>query len=667
MTSSNRDFYQAMAGLIQADKIEKALVKLKIFLDTDADDEIALSLYGSALMRNGDTEQALSTFRHAVKIYPTKPRTHTNLAFTAMKAGDREQAIKSYQNATRISPELYPAWVHLGRLHFESGDFEAALEATNKAEKLDPLEQEFRQMQTTLQAKDFARTEEIARSMLSKQPGHPRAIFFLAHLAGTLGAHEQRVDILNSGLKMHPANIDLRRALIAAYEDTGKYETALHQAKLLVTIRPDSVTYLTLSRINGHVGDHTWSLSSAEKATELLAADSEELSTFDLLRGHALKILGRRAESESAYRASIRHTPDYGAGWWGLADLKTYKFSAEDKQVMERLTGNKSAAMDQRCQAAFALAKAFEMDGDHDLAFHWYQTGNELRPDLKYSVDQNRDFCNTSIAEFDADMLKTQAGPIPTGPTPIFIVGMPRAGSTLIEQILASHSQIEGTMELMTMPFVERSVKIGGEYKFKKTYPQSLRDFTAQELHSFGQAYLDESAIIRGSKPFFIDKFPPNFERIGLIHKILPQAIIIDARRHPMDCGFSAYKQHFAGGHEFSYKLENIADHYNNYLRLMDHWDDVLPAKVKLVQYEEMVRDTENTIRHILDHIGVDFEDDCLRFFENKRAVKTASSEQVRKPIYTKSIGRWQAVSDQLKPLIDSLGEETMARFQRYL
>jgi hypothetical protein len=244
---------------------------------------------------------------------------------------------------------------------------------------------------------------------------------------------------------------------------------------------------------------------------------------------------------------------------------------------------------------------------------------------------------------------------------------MPRAGSTLIEQILASHSQIEGTMELMTLPYLKRTIRVVAGRKYNKNYLQALRDFSQAELSDFGQVYLDETAVYRTSKPFFIDKLPANFERIGLIHKILPQAVIIDARRHPMDCGFSAYKQHFASGHEYSYNLDHIGQYFNIYLQLMDHWDSVLPGKVKLVQYEDMVRNTENSIREILAHIGVDFEEACLRFYENKRAVKTASSEQVRQPIYTKSVGRWQTVSEQLKPLRDSLGEETMARFHRYL
>jgi len=667
MSSTNNAFYHSVTQLLQSGKNDQALGELEAFLDSHVDDEIALSLYGSALIRAGEANKAMDTFRHAVAVYPNSSSTHADLAFIAMKTGDRRQAIVSFENATSITPDLYPAWAFLGKLYFETDDFEAAVDAVNKAEKLDPLDTDYQEMQSAMRSEKFAYAEKIARSMLAKQPGHPRAVFMLAHLASTVGAHEERADILNHGLDQHPANTRLRRALVGAYEEVGKYEAALQQAKLLVKTCPDYLNYWTLSRNYGNAGDHTGALTSAEKATEYLDADSEERGKLDLLRGHALKILGRRSESESAYRACIRNTPGNGAGWWGLADLKTYRFSAEDKRTMETLSGRQSESPNQRCQAAFALAKAYDNDGDDELSFHWYKKGNEIRPDIGFSPDQNTTFCNETIREFDAGMLSLQADPKPNGPTPIFIVGMPRAGSTLIEQILASHSLIEGTMELMTLPNLERTIKLAGGRKFNKNYPQSLRDFNQNELSVFGQAYLDDTAIYRSSKPYFIDKLPPNFERTGLIHKILPQAIIIDARRHPLDCGFSAYKQHFAGGHEYSYQLDHIGQYYNNYLRFMDHWDSVLPGKVKLIQYEDMVRDTETTVRDLLDHIGVEFEDACLRFFENKRAVKTASSEQVRQPIYTKSVGRWRTVSDQLKPLIDSLGEETMARFRQYL
>lgn len=666
MNSTNDTFYNAVKKLLQSNNIESAIGELESFLDSHTDDETALSLYATALLRNGNTEKALNTLKHAAKVYPDLPRSHANLAFVAMKAGDNAQAIDSYENAIRISPGLYPAWAHLGKLYYETGNFDAAMNAVNEAGKLDPLRQDSQQLESLMQQQDFANAEEAARSMLARQPGHPNAVNCLALLAGKVGAHEESADILNHGLGYHPANISLRTALISAYETVGHHAAALEQARLLVKIKPDSANYRILGRTHSHVGGHEEALSCVEKAASLLDAGSDELGKFDLLRGHWLKVLGRRAESEAAYRASISHIPNYGAAWWSLADLKTYRFTAEDKKIIESLANNDSVAMDQRCQAAFAIAAAYDNDGNHEQAFRWYQKANELRPGIKYSAVKHESVCQAGIAGFDSELLAVQAYPAPIGPTPIFIVGMPRAGSTLIEQILASHSQIEGTMELMTLPHIKRTIRIAGGRKFNKNYLQALREFSQAELGAFGQAYLDETAVYRSSKPFFIDKLPANFERIGLIHKILPQAIIIDARRHPMDCGFSAYKQHFANGHEYSYNLEHIGQYFNIYLQLMDHWNKVLPGKVKLVQYEDMVRDTEVTVREILSHIGVDYEKACLRFYENKREVKTASSEQVRQPIYTKSVGRWHTVFDQLQSLSDSLGEETMARFQHY-
>ena len=654
-------------ALLQSGDNQQALNKLQQFLENHADDEVALSLLGSALMRSGDSDRAVRTFRHAAEVHPESSASHADLAFISMQTSNHSQAISSFENATRISPELYPAWAFLGKLYFEAGQYEAAQEAIEKAEKLDPLEQDFHQMQTLMRAENFAKAEETARSMLTKQPGHPRAAFFLAHLASTVGAHEQRADILLHGLAFHPANVSLRRALIGAFEEVAQHEQALKHAQLLVKTRPDYLNYWTLSRALGNTGDHQGALDSAEKAASYLAPGSDELGKVDLLRGHALKILGRRVESETAYRACIHNTPGNGAGWWGLADLKTYLFSAADKAAMEDLANNADESMDQRCQAAFALAKAYDNDKDDGSAFHWYQRANKMRPDIHFSSAENKAFCDQSIERFNRAMLAVQAQPLPNGPTPIFIIGMPRAGSTLIEQILASHSQIEGTMELMTLPNLERAIRLEGGRQFKENYPQSLQHFNPQQLASFGQTYLDNTAVYRTSKPYFIDKLPPNFERIGLLHKILPQAIIIDARRHPMDCGYSAFKQHFAGGHEYSYQLEHIGAYYNGYLRFMDHWDSVLPGKVLRVQYEDMVRATEATVRLLLKHVGVDFEPGCLRFFENKRAVKTASSEQVRQPIYTGSVGKWCKLEDQLEALKDSLGEATLARFQQYL
>lgn len=667
MSNKHNAFYQSVTNLLQKVDYDQALKDLETFLKAHPDDEIALSIYGSALFRSGNQQKAIETFKHAIQVYPKSYAAHADLAFTAMNSGDDEQAIISFEKAVELNQKFYQAWAFLGKLYFDAERYSDALKAVEWSEKYDPLDNDYKQMQKKMREENFADGEQIARNMLKKQPGHPRAGFMLAHIASKVDAQEQRADILRHCLDYHPANIMLRKELVITYEEMGEFGRALEEAETLTKTDPSYKSHWVKSRIFGHLGEHEAALKSAEDAASCLGKGREELGKVDLLRAHALRILGRREESEAAYKSCIKNTPNNGAGWAGLADFKNYKFSKSDNQVMEALIANEDIDDDQRCLAAFALAKSFENGGDKEQAFPWYKRANGMRPDIKFTPENNIKFCSNRISANDRAMCEVQASPLPIGPTPIFIVGMPRAGSTLIEQILSSHSQIEGTMELSTLPNLERKIKISGGQKFKQQYPDSLKKFSGSELSSYGQEYLDKTEVYRTGKPYFIDKMPPNFERIGLIHKIMPHAIIIDARRHPLDCGYSAYKQHFAGGHDYSYDLDHIGNYYNGYLRFMDHWDSVLPGKVLCVQYENMVHETEATVKTILDHIGVPFEESCLRFYENKRAVKTASSEQVRQPINTKGIGQWKPFEEQLEPLKISLGEETMARFEKYL
>jgi len=667
MQAHSSEFYKQTAALIQKGDTDQAIINLKKYLSDNPEDPTAISLLGSASLRSGDSKAALKAFTRGVDVAPGSFAAHADLAFAAMQVGDQAVAVNHFKTALSLKPDFYQAWCFLSKLQFEDNDYQAAIEAVDMAETCDPMDADYQAIQAAIQADHPSEAEKIARDMLKRQAGHPRATFVLAHLAGTVGAHEESAKILKHGLNFHPANMMLRRALIQSLEAMGAYIPAVIEAKELTKINPDYQNWFILSRIEGHVANHEGALLAADKAAARLKRGDTELGKVDLLRGHALKILGRRKESEAAYRACIKHTPNNGAGWWGLADLKTYNFTNKDKGKMKALVLNDTINDAQRCQAAFALAKAYENKGDHGAAFSWYQCANDMRPEVSFSPVANQAFCDTLREVFDTEFLEEQAEPQPSGPTPIFIVGMPRAGSTLIEQILASHSQIEGTMELVTLPNLERSISVDLGQAFKQNYPLSLANSKADTLHKYGQAYVDATAMYRTDKAYFIDKLPPNFERIGLIHKIMPNAIIIDARRHPIDCGFSCFKQHFAAGHEFSYDLNNIGAYYNSYLQVMDHWNCVLPGKVLTVQYEDMVTDTEATVRALLAHIGVDFEESCLRFFENKRAVRTASSEQVRQPINKKGMGAWRPVAKQLTPLSQSLGVRTLARFDQYL
>ena len=663
MSEANGKKYQIIADLIKQGDADDALVKLEQLLAENPNDLTALSMSGSAYMRAGNQEKAFTNFEAAISVDSNSFSAHGDLAFVAMKCGQTSRAISHFTKAIEINPDFYPAWSFLEKLHYEVGNYAAALNAVEKIETLDPMDDEYKEMQNALSNDLPGKAEEIARAMIKRQSGHPRAVFMLSHLANKVGAQEECTKILKYGLEHHPANVMLRKALIQNLEKLGAFIPAVIEAEELTKLSPDYRNWLLLSKVHGHTGAYEDALKAAEEAAKHLDPASGELGKVDLLRGHALKVLGRRAKSEQAYRDCIVNTPGNGAGWWGLADFKDYEFTEDDKRNMEVIAYQDNGDPAQRCQAAFALAKAHEVAGDHTEAFDWYKRANDLRPNLNFDADNHDAYCQRIIRGFDSSMLAKQARSQQNNLTPIFIVGMPRSGSTLIEQILASHSQVEGTMELMTLPNLERRIIIAGGKQFNEKYPGSLAHFGKEDLTAFGQNYLDETAMYRKDKAFFIDKLPPNFERIGLIHKILPQAIIIDARRHPMDCGFSTYKQHFAGGHEYSYDLSNIGHYYNSYLAVMDHFNTVLPGRIFLAQYEDNVRDNEQMTRRLLDHIELDFETACLEFYKNKRAVRTASSEQVRQPIYTQSIAVWKQYERKLEPLAKALGSATLNRF----
>ena len=664
MTEENNQKYQTIADQIKQGNTDDAITSLKSILSSNPNDLVALSMSGSAYMRAGDQTEAFNSFEAAVKADPNSFSSHGDLAFAAMKCGQSARAINHFEKSLAINPNFYPAWSFLEALYFEKRDYVAALNAVKKSEELDPMNDEYKEMQNALKNGYSENAEKIARSMIARHPGHPRGSFMLAHLASRLGAHEECTKVLRYALQHHPANIMLRKALIQNLERLGEFILAVDEAEGLTKLDSDYRHWVLLSKVYGHIGSHENALGAAEEAAKNIHDNTEELGKIDLLRGHALKILGRRSESEQAYRDCILNTPGNGAGWWGLADFKDYKFDQIDKLTMQEVFENEKYEPAQRCQAAFALAKAHEGDNDFDESFIWYKKANDLRPNLNFNQTDHQKFCKRIIKGFDFDTLKNQASEQADEPTSIFIIGMPRSGSTLIEQILSSHSQIEGTMELMTLPNLERKMIISGGLKFDKKYPESFKHFNKAQLADFGKAYLDQTSIYRKDKPYFIDKLPPNFERIGVIHKILPNAIIIDARRHPLACGFSIYKQHFAGGHEYSYDLNNIGFYYNCYLGVMDHFNQMIPEKIFLMEYEKNIQNTEAMTRKLLDHIGLEYEPGCLEFYKNKRAVRTASSEQVRKPIYTDSLNEWKNYEEQLQPLRDAMGDDTIRRYE---
>ncbi len=367
-----------------------------------------------------------------------------------------------------------------------------------------------------------------------------------------------------------------------------------------------------------------------------------------------LKTVGRQAEAIEAYRHATRLRPEHSEAWWSLSNLKTFRFDDAEVEAMQRQLGQDALPDEARVQFSFALAKALEDRGEHARAFELYERGNRTRRRLEsYDPVQTEVIHERIRAVFDADFLARHAGAGDPDPAPIFVVGLPRSGSTLIEQILASHSQVDATHEL---PEVGRLIqKIGRDRAGKLAYPEAVRDFDAAAFAAFGREYLEATRQHRREAPRFVDKNPNNFASVGLLSLALPNARIINARRHPLDTCLSCYRQLFARGQPFTYDLTELGEYYLEYDRLMTHWHAVLPGRVLDVRYEDVVADLGGQVRKMLEFCGLPWEDACLRFHETERAIRTASSEQVRQPLYDRSIGYWRNYERELAPLVEIL------------
>lgn len=581
-----------------------------------------------------------------------------------LSAGNKPAAIERLDDHVAKVPTTFRARIHLSRLLFEEGQYAKSIEALQASERFDPLVADFQSVQQCIQRRDLDGAERIARRMLDMCPGHPRAIFTLSHIAQARGRQQQRIAWLEEGLKHTPANLVFRKLLVTALESEGAYRRAVEAAQELYSCQETFETAWGLASILTRYGQNERALKMCDRAEHLSASDPKKLSDVALLRGQLLRILGARDESLKAFKRSLAHNQSNGASWWGLADTKTFTFTQSDATEMRELLGDPSLDRTQKGLVSFALARHLETAGEQDQAMAAYHAANALAQPGEFDISRAVAAGERVRAAFQGDALANQAIHADGEPVPIFIVGLPRSGSTLIEQILASHPEIDGTMELPVLPGIKRRAHALCLERFKADYLQTFQLLSKADLTALGQDYLTESEFFRRSKDLlFTDKMPFNFEHVGFIHKVLPKAVIIDTRRNPLDCGLSIYKQHFTRGSVFAYDLETIGKYYNLYIDLMDHWDRVLPGRVLNVQYESLVRSPEAEIRRLLRHVGVSFEPQCLRFHETLRPVRTASSEQVRQPVYTDGIGAWRTFDTHLNSLRKGLGSETLNRF----
>ena len=493
---------------------------------------------------------------------------------------------------------------------------------------------------------DLPRAEPLLRAQLKEFPFDVASIRLFAELAGRIGRYKDAENLLRRALDLSPSFTAARANLALVLYRQNRPEEAIAELNKVAGEEPDHQGRANLQAAAlGRIGEFGEALGLYEQVLATAARQPRIWMSY----GHMLKTVGRSADGIAAYRKAIALMPELGEAWWSLANLKTVKFSDADIAAMETALARGDIAREDRFHLDFALGKALEDRGQAGASFAHYDKGNALRrQSLDYSAADNSRFVDKLIEVATPDFMAAHAGQGCDAPDPIFILGMPRAGSTLVEQILASHSQIEGTSELPDMPVLARR---------DPRYPVGLPDLSAQDLRALGEEYLQRTRIQRKTeRPLFIDKLPNNWAHAAFIRLILPNAKIIDARRHPLGCCFSNFKQHFARGQAFSYSLDDMGRYYADYVRLMAHLDRAQPGAVHRVNYEDMVDHTEIEVRRLLAYCGVEFEPACLSFHETQRAVRTASSEQVRQPIYRDGTEAWKAFDPHLGSLREALG-----------
>ena len=611
---------------------------------------LATALAHAARLLGRRPELAEAQAREILAVFPREIEAQLILARALATQGNTDTAITMLREAAQSNPNAAHVWRELGDLQLMIGDAEGADASYARhilASVNDPLLIEAAQ---ALCANRLAIAERLLRDFLKAYPTDVAAIRMLAETGARLGRYEDAENLLARCLELAPGFRVARQNYATVLYRQNKAAEAIAQTDLLLKDDPRNAGLRALKAAAlGQIGEYAEAVANYET----LLADQPAQPKAWMSYGHALKALGRQEDCIIAYRRSIALLPQLGEAWWSLANLKTFRFASDDIPQMKAQLARDDMGAEDRWHLHFALGKAFEDEGNYQESFAHYRDGNRLRREaLDYDADDISDHVTRSRAFFTRNFFAERQDAGCRAPDPIFIVGLPRSGSTLVEQILASHSSVEGTMELPDIVSIAR--RLGGKMKRSDSsaYPEMLAAIDPEALAKLGEEYISRTRIHRRlGRPFFTDKMPNNFAHIGLIHLILPNAKIVDVRRHPLACCFSLYKQHFARGQGFSYDLTDIGRYYLDYARLMAHFDFVLPGLIHRVCYEQLVVSPQYEVEKLLAHCGLAFEDACLEFHANPRPVRTASSEQVRRPLFTDSMEQWRHYEEWLEPL----------------
>jgi tetratricopeptide (TPR) repeat protein len=646
----------AMRALLRAGRFADALAAGGTLLGREPLQRDALLLTAVAQRFSGQVADALGTLERLEQHHPGYSRLHEERGNCFVFLKQAEAAIGAFSRAVSLNHALPHSWSMLEGLYRMTGNAQAQNMAAAQAATLRKLPPEVVTATGLFLDGDLDQAERMIRSFLLSHGNEIEAMRLLARIGTARRVFDDPEILLAAVLQLAPDYHVARAEYAEVLIELHRYNEARDQLERLMREDPEHRSYLQSLYATAAVG-----LGEHERAIELyreLHQGTPADADLHLSIAHALKTLGRRDEAVASYRQAASCRPGFGDAYWSLANLKTYRFTDVELQEMKKFHADASLPPVDRYHLCFALGKALEDRHEFAESFRYYQEGNALkRAESNYRPELIERNTKLQIEVCTPDLFLRNKGAGAPNPDPIFIIGLPRSGSTLLEQILASHSQVEGTQELPNVQQMANNLRGRDPDPSNPRYPRVLTEMTADELRALGEKYLVDTRVYRTGKPYFIDKMPNNFRHLGLIHLMLPRAKIIDARREPLACCISNLKQLFAKGQEFTYSVDDIARYYRTYLELMRHWDDVLPGSVLRVHHEDVVDNLEFQVRRILEFCGLPFEPACIEFYKTERSVRTASSEQVRQPINRDGVEQWKNFEPWLQPLKDSLGD----------
>ena len=643
---------------VKDNRFQEAISLLNIILKDHPTniDSLYLAAVSSRYLKNFD-DSKIYIERLLLKA-PDMGRAYQELAHLNRDMGNKENAIRHYRQACEHNPALIASWSSLYDYYLEDNNQAAANHVLNQLEKLRSLPSSLLYINQILNEGRLGLAERKCRAFLKENPTHTYAMSLLSDIANRLGYFDDAEFLLEKAVEFEPNDGDLRLKFASILRKKQKFTKTMEQVEILCSQYPDNQLYQALkaSEIMQN-GGHEEAIEILE---DILEKNPYNFSSFTA-KGHAQKTLGQTDKAIESYKSAYKIKQDHGEAFFSLANLKTYTFTNDELNNMRFQVERIDLSLQDKAYFHFALAQGCETAGDYEEAFYHLERGNSIKRDQSlYSIERMDNELQAQIDICSKNFFKDLGNGGHETKDPIFILGLPRAGSTLIEQILASHSMIDGTLELPNILAMAQSLRGEDIYGKEGNYPKSMESLTLEQRETFGKNFIDDTRMHRKDAPMFTDKMPNNFRHIGLIHLIMPNAKIIDARRYPLDCCFSMFKQLFAQGQEFTYGLEEAGSYYNSYVKLMNHWDKVLPGKILKVNNEDVVEDLEGQVTRMLEFIGIPFEEECISFYKTDRSVRTASSEQVRKPVNKDGMERWKPYAKYLKPLLNVLDEDLL-------